>query len=175
MSPQAPVVGSWTLLPFNFLFSVEISIVDICIHWLSWVLSGPSLQSLWVSKATTSVTKGFQQSHVKVTAAMLLEETLQNLNLISLRFIFYISYFIVKMHVNTSIPLKLAVEELARLDLERIKDGPGIYPGIHLSMHSFIHSMRHCDLQSSLFLVMVALEWLIFWTWLRNEELWDTI
>lgn len=116
---------------------------------------------------------GFQQSHAKVTTAMLLEETLQNLNLISLRFIFYISYFIVKMHVNTSIPLKLAVEELARLDLERIKDGPGIYPGIHMSMHSFIHSMRHCDLQSSLFLVMVALEWLIFLTWLRNEELWD--
>ena len=105
---------------------------------------------------------GFQQSHDKVTTAMLLEETLQNLNLISLRFIFYISYFIVKMHENTSIPLKLAVEELARLDLERMKGGPGIYPGIHLSMHSFIHSMRHCDLQSCLFLVMVALEWLIF-------------
>lgn len=69
---------------------------------------------------------------------MLLEQTLQNRNLISLCFIFYISYFIVKMHVDPSIPLKLAVEEQVRLDLERMKDGPGIYPGIHLSMHSSI-------------------------------------
>lgn len=72
---------------------------------------------------------------------MLLEKILQNLNLMSLCFLLYISYFIVNY------ACKACSERAGQAGFKKDERWPK-YLSRHPSVGAFMHSTRHCDLQS---------------------------